>query len=111
MSYGERAKHGRTPGGRKITRSNMNIKIVEECLDRCTQLHGEDCSPVPTKELDKIRLVDVQKRQIVSYPEISCDYVALSYVWGGVSQKSFKLGDYVREVPKTLAYLSLPSAF
>jgi hypothetical protein len=31
-----------------------------------------------------------------------CEYVALSYVWGGVTQDNYKLGDKLRTLPKTL---------
>ena len=65
-------------------------------------MHGADCAPVLTEELDQVRLIDVQKRQIVSYPGGGCDYVALSYVWGGIAQKWLKLGDDIGELPKTL---------
>ena len=80
-------RQNRTLGGRRIAQNQMNIKIVEEWLSRCLKMHSADCAPVLIEELDQVRLVDVQKRQIVSYPSGGCDYVALSYVWGGIAQK------------------------
>ena len=92
----------RTLGGRKVTQNQIDINIVGEWLSRCLKLHGADCAPVLTEELDQVRLIDVQKRQIVKFPGGGCDYVALSYVWGGVAQKSVQLGGDIGELPKTL---------
>ena len=92
----------RTLGGWKITPNQMNINIVEEWLSRCLRLHGADCAPVLTEELNQVRLVDVQKRQIIRYPGGVCDYVALSYVWGGEPQQRIELGGDIGELPKSL---------
>ena len=35
------------------------------------------------------------------YPPDGCDYIALSYVWGGVEQPSYKLGEILPTVPAT----------
>ena len=40
-------------------------------------------------------------RQIIMYPPDGCDYIALSYVWGGVEQPSYKLGEILPTVPAT----------
>ena len=95
-------KQHRTLGGRKVTQNQLDITIVEEWLSRCFKLHGADCAPVLTEELDQVRLIDVQQRQIVRFPGAGCEYVALSYVWGGVEQKSVQLGGDIGELPKTL---------
>ena len=44
-------KEGRTFGGRKLTRSRINIEMVKEWISRCSRLHGADCAPVLTEEL------------------------------------------------------------
>ena len=71
-------------------------------LDSCRLLHGHDCDPEFTEELYGIRLVDVETRTIVAYPGEGCEYAALSYVWGGVEQKSYHLGSRLDEMPRTL---------
>ena len=95
-------KDGRTLGGRKLARSEVNIEIVKEWINRCATLHGSCCEPVLTEKLQQIRLVDVEERKIVKFPGGPCDYVAASYVWGGVPTKSFKLGDELVTLPRTL---------
>jgi hypothetical protein len=44
-----------------------------------------------TQDLLDIRLVDVSTQEIAKYPKERCDYLALSYVWGGVPQQCFRL--------------------
>ena len=36
------------------------------------------------------------------YPSDSCDYIAVSYIWGSVVQPSYKLGDILLTIPATL---------
>ncbi|KAH0829033.1 heterokaryon incompatibility protein-domain-containing protein [Lanmaoa asiatica] len=52
--------------------------------------------------LKQIKLIDVETRQIIMYPPDGCDYIALSYVWGGVEQPSYRLGEILPTVPATL---------
>jgi hypothetical protein len=48
-------------------------------------------------------LVDVSTRTIVPPPKHHFDYLALSYVWGGVVQPSFQLGSVLQEkLPQTI---------
>ena len=91
----------RTLGGRKISQYRMNVEVVGEWLASCSRLHGADCAPVFTEELHGIRLVDVVTGKVVKYPG-DCEYVALSYVWGDTKQRSFKLGDSLDGLLKTL---------
>lgn len=72
---------------------------------RCDELHHITCRPLDSDDLLKIKLVDVETREIVMYPlPDGCDYVALSYVWGGVERRGYKLGDKLSsfDVPATL---------
>ena len=98
----EDLQDGRTLGGRKLMRGPTNMEMVKEWIGRCARLHGTHCAPVLTEELTGIRLIDVQQRRIVKFPGFPCDYVALSYVWGGVPAKSYKLGDVIGPLAKTL---------
>ncbi len=53
--------------------------------------------------LRDIRLVDVSNRQIVNYPGLPCEYIALSHVWGGITLKSFKRVTILpRPLPQTI---------
>ena len=89
-------------GGRVITPRSLNTSLVEEWLNTCWRLHGPDCKPQYTDELRHIRLIDVFDRRVVSHPPHQCEYVALSYVWGGVEQQSFQLGSSLERLPKTI---------
>ncbi|KAK3391153.1 heterokaryon incompatibility protein-domain-containing protein [Podospora didyma] len=93
----------RTLGGRQIhPHHEMNAGTVLGWIRSCAERHDESCAPVPTRELDAVRLIDVESRQVVRYPGPDCEYVALSYVWGNVTQDRYKLGDRLKELPRTL---------
>jgi hypothetical protein len=99
---GDDAEHATTLGGRQVNSQSLNFAIIQEWLSTCSHLHGADCSPVYTEELQDIRLVDVLHREIVKFPENGCEYIALSYVWGGVAQQSFQLGSALGKLPQTI---------
>ncbi|KAH7881870.1 heterokaryon incompatibility protein-domain-containing protein, partial [Phlebopus sp. FC_14] len=59
---------------------------------------------MPTPRLRKPKLVDVETHRIVRYRD-GYDYIALSYVWGGVKQLAYQLGDTLSldaPIPATL---------
>ena len=93
---------GSTLGGRQIGGSILNTGIIEEWLSTCARLHGPDCMPVFTEELGGVRFIDVESRTVVKCPGKDFEYIALSYVWGGVTQKSFQLGASLRSLPRTI---------
>ncbi|KIN02953.1 hypothetical protein OIDMADRAFT_27430 [Oidiodendron maius Zn] len=92
----------RTLGGRRINSRELNVELILNWVHACVKRHDEFCLPVPTKDLEEIRLVDIETRKVVKYPGSDCDYVTLSYVWGDVTQNHYKLGDIVKTLPKTL---------
>ena len=97
------ADYATTLGGRLIESHSLNTDVVEEWLSTCLQLHGRGCTPVYTENLQGIRLIDVvEPRKVINYPERGCEYVALSYVWGGVVQKSFRPGSILPRLPQTI---------
>ncbi len=100
---GDDADYTTTLGGRLVESRTLNTDVIEEWLSTCLRLHGRNCSPVYTEDLQGIRLIDVlEPRKIINYPERGCEYVALSYVWGGVAQKSFRLGSTLERLPQTI---------
>ena len=100
---GDDADYTTTLGGRLVDSRTLNTDVIEQWLSTCLRLHGRDCSPVYTEDLQGIRLIDVlEPRKIINYPERGCEYVALSYVWGGVAQKSFTLGSTLGRLPQTI---------
>lgn len=91
----------RTLGGRRIDSHEMNVEMVIGWVESCMERHDVACLPVHTKNLEDVRLIDVTSRQVIKYPG-KCDYVALSYVWGDVTQENYKLGDFLGNLPRTL---------
>ena len=80
-------------GVRRVDPTTPDYCMIKDWLRRCDDLHHTTCRPFVSEYLKQIKLVDVETRQIVMYPPDGCDYIALSYVWGGVEQPSFKLGE------------------
>ncbi|KAF8435174.1 hypothetical protein L210DRAFT_3762894 [Boletus edulis BED1] len=89
-------------GVRQVDPKSPNYRIIKDWLHRCEDLHHLTCHPLVSEELKRIKLINVETRQIVKYPPAGCDYIALSYVWGGVEQPSYKLGEILPTVPATL---------
>jgi hypothetical protein len=92
----------RTLGGRRIRQDEIDISVIKQWLSSCLGQHGPACAPLFTPDLRKVHLVDIESRDIINHPGYECDYVALSYVWGGVEQQSYKVGDRLKELPQTL---------
>ncbi|KAK6953432.1 hypothetical protein Daesc_005736 [Daldinia eschscholtzii] len=59
--------------------------VVKSWMSRCEQEHSR-CRVEWSDELLICKMIDVSSRQIVDCPP-QCRYIALSYVWGGVSPK------------------------
>ena len=89
-------------GAEKVDPKTPDYSKIKEWFRRCDALHHITCQPLVSEGLKKIKLVDVETRRIVMYPSGGCDYIALSYVWGGVVQPSYKLGDTLPTIPATL---------
>ena len=100
---GDNADHVKNLGARLVESCSLNTGVIKEWLSTCLRLHGPHCGPVYTEDLQGIRLIDVLgSRKVIDYPERGCEYVALSYVWGGVAQKSFRLGSTLGRLPQTI---------
>ncbi|KAI0130147.1 heterokaryon incompatibility protein-domain-containing protein [Xylariales sp. AK1849] len=78
----------------------IDPELLKGWLDRCIAEHGPfKCSTPWSDQLLKTRMIDVATRSVVKYPP-QCSYVALSYVWGGVSPKEDALAN--NELPQTI---------
>jgi hypothetical protein len=89
-------------GGRVIDSHEVNIPMITQWLTVCDKLHISKCQPIWNWPLPHLKLLDVNSRKIVKAPTGSFDYLALSYVWGGIEQRSYQLNSQVEEVPKTI---------
>ncbi|CAM1503140.1 Fc.00g079160.m01.CDS01 [Cosmosporella sp. VM-42] len=74
------------------TDKKFNARLVDEMIDfapirkaleYCVTSHPTECQPKFHIDLLSTRMVDVIARETVPCPD-NCDYLALSYVWGGV---------------------------
>ena len=63
----------------------VSTRVMVEWLGNCEHDHGETCNTEPKQSEDiRILLVDVVDKRLV-LESSTCRYLALSYVWGGVS--------------------------
>jgi hypothetical protein len=74
---------GRQGHNYRLVTSHVNFDEAREVLDYCIQHHQDTCQVEFAKELLVTKMVDVRTREVVDCP-LNCDYVALSYCWGGI---------------------------
>jgi hypothetical protein len=92
----------RSLGGRLVDHRTIDVGMILGWIESCMRLHDEACIPVATKNLEDVRLIDVESRQVVRYPGPKCEYIALSYVWGDVQQDDYQLHETLGALPRTL---------
>ncbi|KAJ5654435.1 heterokaryon incompatibility protein-domain-containing protein [Penicillium lividum] len=68
----------------RLVESKLETAEIRQALDDCLQNHTGSCHVEKSEELVAMRVVDVIERVVVPYPA-GMDYIALSYVWGGIS--------------------------
>ncbi|KAF8835566.1 HET-domain-containing protein [Paxillus ammoniavirescens] len=76
-----------------VKRTTADYGMIKGWLSRCDDLHHITCRLAWSDGLRGIKLINVETHQVVIYPSSSCNYITLSYVWGGVKQCSYKLRD------------------
>lgn len=91
-----------TLSGRLISPQHINVDIVKQWLSTCSKLHPVTCCSVWSEELRDILLIDVESRILVRYPPERCHYLAISYVWGPIIQKSHQVGARMSDLPQTI---------
>jgi hypothetical protein len=100
------------PSGRRITSMQVDFNLLKSWITRCERDH----QPIKTHKLVanaallylkgwKLRLIDVEE-MCVKVVGHDTRYVALSYVWGGVSQLQLLTANY--EILGTKGSLRLP---
>jgi hypothetical protein len=77
----------------------VDFELLRNWIERCASTHGVSCHRTWSDELLTTRMIDTSTRQIVQYPA-GCEYVALSYVWGGVVPEENALEN--RRLPQTI---------
>jgi hypothetical protein len=62
---------------------DVDYVLLKSWIERCRTGHGVACRREWDDRVLSCRMIDVHQRQVIDCPP-SCEYVALSYVWGGV---------------------------
>ncbi len=89
-------------GGRLIHPTELDMGMICGWLTSCAAFHDAKCVPEWPEELQEIKLVDVDTRRVVTALNGRFDYIALSYVWGGVRQQGYRLGSELGVLPRTI---------
>ena len=96
---------GRDKYNAKPLQTKLDLSLLREPLEYCERNHGDDCQVEKPPEITKIRVVDIVDRKVVQCPA-KCDYIALSYVWGGVQPV---VGSIVDPISIAHEYLRFPA--
>lgn len=72
--------------GCKVDAEHVDMNSIRRWIETCQKLHPFTCGSLKSTELERICLIDTKTRQIVPYAAETSEYLALSYVWGGVNQ-------------------------
>ena len=94
-----------TLSARKLDSNQVDLSTVKTWLSDCERLHPLTCTPSRSEKLEDISLINVNSRQITSYPSQKCDYLASSYVWGRFEQiipSAGRSGTALTELPRTV---------
>ncbi|EXK83515.1 hypothetical protein FOQG_12213 [Fusarium oxysporum f. sp. raphani 54005] len=67
----------------RVIEGMVNVDHIRKGLEHCREHHSEQCNAKFDKGLLITKMLDVNTRKVVDCPD-NCDYLALSYVWGGI---------------------------
>lgn len=90
---------GRHEYNGRLIESYVDFDFAKNGLDVCWKNHKEYCLSTRPKELFTTKMIDVNERKVVPYPD-GCEYVALSYTWGGVMPEEGALDK--KTLPQTI---------
>lgn len=91
----------------QIDREAVDYEFILRCLKFCQRNH-ESCGRRPVKQMVAFRVIDCHTLMVLDAPP-SCEYVALSYVWGQPTSSSFLFSTSIdelldlRHVPKVIS--------
>ncbi|EXJ86927.1 hypothetical protein A1O3_03881 [Capronia epimyces CBS 606.96] len=71
---------------RRIVADQIPYHVLNGWLDQCRNHHEEECQPVRFKDPPCVKVIDCNTLEIVKAPQ-SCQYLALSYVWGSTQER------------------------
>lgn len=90
---------GRMMGNGKLVKPLIDFSFPRQALENCRKHHGTFCEIQKPPEIRRILVIDTLSRTVIPYPD-NCDYLALSYVWGGVMPAEGALE--TRTLPQTI---------
>ncbi|KAJ4121582.1 hypothetical protein NW760_005301 [Fusarium oxysporum] len=67
----------------RVIEGMVNVDHIRKGLEHCREHHSEQCNAKFDKGLLITKMLDVNTRKVMDCPD-NCDYLALSYVWGGI---------------------------
>jgi len=85
-------------GPRQLKGSGVDFEWMRHCISACKDRHGSSCAhSITSGHIGGFRVIDcsLATPKVIESPS-NCEYVALSYVWGNVSDSSFNLHDAPR---------------
>jgi hypothetical protein len=96
-----------------VSKSKINLDVARKWLHDCRNHHGVDCWPEKNPTLENppyMRMLDVDERSVIFPAPQSCQYAALSYVWGAAKGGQIELQcvrrvdlkSYYQEFPQTI---------
>lgn len=81
----------------------IDFEEVKGWIKACIRDHGIACTPQRQYPIQGLRVIDCHQLTVVSAPTV-CAYVALSYVWGQVSESiRMKESNLPQKLPQTVA--------
>lgn len=90
---------GRHEYNGRLVEPYVDFWFAKNGLDVCWKSHKEYCLSTRPQELFTTKMIDVNERKVVPYPD-GCEYVALSYTWGGVMPQEGALDK--KTLPQTI---------
>jgi len=93
---GESAREDATALFTEVSK-RVDFAIVKQFVEACKASH-KSCEPETSLQLLDLRVIDCVDNTVVVAP-LGCSFVALSYVWGGLSADSYVLGSRIAFPP------------
>jgi hypothetical protein len=73
--------------GRSLNHERVDFTTLVDWVDFCRLYHPRRCPKHETHSIEGFRVIDCEMRQVIPAPD-SCEYCAVSYVWGNTEAKT-----------------------
>jgi hypothetical protein len=82
----------------ELPAKELDMTAARRWINHCKDQHGYGCKPLSQTRLSALKVIDCKQRAIVPLLP-NCEYVALSYVWGSVSNSA---SERLEDAPATI---------